>query len=54
MRDVDVETIPRLTKTSKAYTVGKIAIRINKGNMSEDYWKLQMPGVTSIYFPLEQ
>jgi hypothetical protein len=53
-RDADVEIIPRLTKTSEAYAVGKIAIRINKGNMSEDYWKLQVPGETSSHFPLEQ
>jgi hypothetical protein len=50
----DVEIIPQLTKTSEAYAVGKIAIRINKGNMSEDYWKLQVPRETSVHFPLDQ
>ena len=53
-RNAGVGIIPRLTKTSEAYAVGKIAIRINKGNMSEDYWKLQMPEVTSSHFPLEE
>jgi hypothetical protein len=53
-RDADVEIIPRLTKTSEAYAVAKIAIRINKDNMSEDYWKLQVPGETSAHFRLEQ
>jgi hypothetical protein len=53
-RDADVEIIPLLTKTSEAYAVAKIAIRINKGNMSEDYCKLQVPTATSVYFPLHQ
>jgi len=53
-RDADVKIIPRLTKTSKAYVVGKITIRTNKGNRSEAYWKLEVPKETSTHFLLEQ
>jgi hypothetical protein len=45
--DADVEIRPPVTKTTEAYGVAKIAMRINKGNMSEEYWKLQTPGETS-------
>jgi hypothetical protein len=38
---VDVQVIPQLSKASKVYTVSKIALRINRGNMLEDYHKLQ-------------
>ena len=53
-RDADVEVIPQLTKTSEAYAVAKIAIRINKGNMSENYWKLQKVGETSVRFQRQE
>jgi hypothetical protein len=36
----DVQVIPLLSKTSEEYVVAKIAARINRGNMSEDYHKL--------------
>jgi hypothetical protein len=48
--DADVEIRPPVTKTTEAYGVAKLALRINKGNMSEDYWKLQTPGETSALF----
>ena len=38
--NANVKIILQLLKTSEAYTIGKIAIRINKGDMSEAYWKL--------------
>ena len=41
---VDVQVIPRLSKASKEYVVAKIMLRINKGNMLEDYHKLQRGG----------
>ena len=52
-RDADVEVIPQLTKTSEAYAVAKIASRINKRNMSENYWKLQKREETSVHFRVQ-
>jgi hypothetical protein len=42
-----VQIIPLLLKTSKEYAVVKIAARINRENMSEDYHKLQREGNNS-------
>jgi hypothetical protein len=36
-----VQVIPRLSKTSEEYAITKIALKINKGNMSKEYYKLQ-------------
>jgi hypothetical protein len=41
---VDVQVIPRFSKTSEEYVVAKIALRFNRGNMSEDFYKLQRGG----------
>jgi hypothetical protein len=35
-------------KTSKEYVVAKIATRINRGNISEDYHKLEREGNSSL------
>jgi hypothetical protein len=43
----DVQVIPLLSKTSKEYAVAKNVARINRGNMSEDYYKLQREGDSS-------
>jgi hypothetical protein len=48
--DADVEIRPVVTKATEAYGVAKLALRINGGNMSEDYWKLQRPGETSVVY----
>jgi hypothetical protein len=40
----DVEIIPQLSKTSKEYSVAKLAAKINNENISEDYHKLQREG----------
>jgi hypothetical protein len=39
-----VQVIPRLSKVSKEYFVAKIALRINRRNMLEDYYKMQRGG----------
>jgi serine/threonine protein kinase len=40
-RDANVEIIPHLSRASEEYAIGKIAQRINKQCMSENYSKLQ-------------
>jgi hypothetical protein len=40
----DVQVIPQLSKASEEYIVAKIALRINWGNMSADYHKMQKGG----------
>jgi len=36
----NVQTIPSLSRASEEYAICKIAIALNKDNMSEEYWKL--------------
>jgi hypothetical protein len=41
MQGTNVEIIPQLTKTLEEYAIAKLAAKINKENMLEDYHKLQ-------------
>jgi hypothetical protein len=45
---VDVQVILLLLKTSEEYTIAKIVARINRGNMPEDYHKLQREGSSNL------
>lgn len=53
-RNADVEIIPKLSRVSEEYAIGKIAQRINKGCMSEAYWKKQRENARTCTFLHEE